>query len=324
MFLLHHLETLGIAGSTLRKKLQLDERWLERTEDSELAALVPELISAAVQLSGDELLCLHAGEKFHFCLGGLAGLAATHAPTPALALGTFGRFIGCEGVLKVVVRESPGETSIEVQVEAEWPAAIEAQIVDGFASCLIAALRSLVGPSLSTRRVLLMRPQSESTPGEFGRILKGPVVFEAERNLVAFSSRDLAQSSLLFDAQLYEQLQFITDLRTEETASTSPLRQLVEQTIHGGAHTIEMVADTLQISTRTLQRRLKTERTTFRTVLGEVRVDMARTLLTETDMSIADIADKLHYSDDRALRKAIKKILAQTPSEIRQRAETPK
>ena len=93
--------------------------------------------------------------------------------------------------------------------------------------------------------------------------------------------------------------------------------QLVEQAIRAGDHSIERVAKTLQTTNRTLQRRLKTEGTTFRTVLNEVRVRLAEDLLLETDLSVAEIAQKLHYSDDKGLRKAIRHVTGKAPSEIR-------
>ena len=141
--------------------------------------------------------------------------------------------------------------------------------------------------------------------------------FGAPRNEFVFKSDDLVCPSPLYDAMLYEQLRFMSDLRAEQPSGTGPLRQLVEQILQGGTHTIEEVAGTLQMRTRTLQRRLRTEGVTFRSILNAVRVGMAKQLLLESSLSLPEIAQRLSYSDDKALRKAIKRETGKTPSELR-------
>ena len=121
----------------------------------------------------------------------------------------------------------------------------------------------------------------------------------------------------MYEPLLYEQLLFITDLSAGQPAGTSPVRQLVEQAIRAGGHSIEGVAETLQINRRTLQRRLQKEGATFRTVLNEVRAGLAEDLLLESSLTVAEIAKRLHYSDDKAFRKAVKATTGKTPAEIR-------
>lgn len=316
MFLVHHLESGGVTESALRRELKLDEGWLEAQTHEELIALAPRLLRSAQRLADDELLCLHAGECFHFCLAGAGGLAATHAPTPGLALETFGRFVNGDGVLSVESSSTPEETTFAVQVDAPWPEPIREQVLDGFFTGLVAALRAVCGSSFAPTEIRLTRSEPDDTQ-PFSRALRGPVRFKCERNEAVVPTPELTKASLLYEPLLYEQLRFIADLSTDRPAGTSPLRQLVEQAIRAGDYSIESVSETLQINRRTLQRRLQKEGVTFRRVLNEVRVSLAEKLLLESELTVSEVARRLHYSDDKAFRKAVKAVTGKTPSEIR-------
>jgi AraC-like DNA-binding protein len=316
MFLVHHVESLGVSGETLRRELGLDEDWLEELPEAEVASLVPRLVKSCTGLTGDDLLCLHAGERFHFCLAGVGGLVATHAPTPELALETFGSFVGGTDLLNVQSSMAEGATTITAEVVAPWPKRIREQVLDGYFSSVVAALRAVCGSSFAPSEVRLARERPGETR-DYERALRGKVTFGADRDEIVFRSDDLTKPSLLYEPVLYEQLRFIADLGAVKPSGTSPMRQLVEQAIRAGKHTIELVASTLQIKTRTLQRRLQTEDTSFRSVLNEVRVGLAVELLLETDMSLTEIARRLNYSDDKGLRKAIRHVTGRAPSQIR-------
>ena len=80
---------------------------------------------------------------------------------------------------------------------------------------------------------------------------------------------------------------------------------------------IDSVAANLCVSARTLRRRLKEAGTTYRTVLREVQEALAVDYLTDTDISIDEIAYLLGYSDTSNFRHAFKQWTGLTPSAYR-------
>ncbi|MFT4539046.1 MAG: AraC-like DNA-binding protein [Planctomycetota bacterium] len=319
-FFLHHVESQGTSEFSLRKKLRLKEGWLESYTYPELVALVPRLIRAAESLTADDQLCMHAGQRFHFCLAGLGGLVATHAPTPALALETFGRFVGGFDLLAASTEASGEMTVLYPDVTAPWPKPIREKVVDGFLSSVVAALRAVCGSSFAPLEVHLARPRSGSSRG-IERAFRAQISFGAERDALAIESTALTSPSLLYEPLLYEQLRFTADLEQEKPSGTGPMRQLVEQAIRAGGHTIESASATLMITSRTLQRRLQGEGVTFRSVLSTVRVGLAEDLLAESDMTLTEIAKRLRYSDDKGLRKAIQNVTGKSPGQIRRESK---
>lgn len=79
------------------------------------------------------------------------------------------------------------------------------------------------------------------------------------------------------------------------------------------------VADQLGISTRSLNRYLEQEGTTFQTLLDEVRFSTACELLALTDLSIAEVSDALVFANHSALVGAFHRWSGMTPSEWRRR-----
>ncbi len=74
-----------------------------------------------------------------------------------------------------------------------------------------------------------------------------------------------------------------------------------------GIVSLEAVAERLVMSPRTLQRRLAEHETTWRSEVEQVRRQRALDLLRDPDLSMRSIARRVGYSDERALRRAVRR-----------------
>jgi AraC-like DNA-binding protein len=77
------------------------------------------------------------------------------------------------------------------------------------------------------------------------------------------------------------------------------------------------IAKKLDMSRRTLNRRLEQEQTSFRVLLDEVRKQLALRYLSTRDMSIPDIALLTGFSEAAAFHRAFRRWTNQTPTEYR-------
>jgi len=80
---------------------------------------------------------------------------------------------------------------------------------------------------------------------------------------------------------------------------------------------INSIGDALQLHPKKLQRLLADENTNYSEILDNVRMNIAKRLLTETDISIDRISKILDYSTDRAFTMASKRWFNQPPSKYR-------
>lgn len=96
-------------------------------------------------------------------------------------------------------------------------------------------------------------------------------------------------------------------LKVEEIISANLLRRW----------SIADIASELNLSSRSLQRRLKDEDTSFSRILLEVRVDKARCLLSESDYAITDIGLLCGFSDGAHFSRDFKRLTGSSPRAFR-------
>jgi AraC-like DNA-binding protein len=94
-------------------------------------------------------------------------------------------------------------------------------------------------------------------------------------------------------------------------------RTAIIDMIPSGGLADEKVATQLNMSVRSLQRRLKAAGTTFRTLLESVRKDLAATYVRDPDIELVEVAFLLGFSDQSAFSRAFKRWKGCPPSEAR-------
>jgi AraC-like DNA-binding protein len=102
-------------------------------------------------------------------------------------------------------------------------------------------------------------------------------------------------------------------------------RRTLRKLLLDGHATESVLADRYSTSTRSLHRMLACDGTNFKKLLDDVRFEVARQLLTGTDMSAAELAVALGYSDASAFNRAFRRWTGSPPGawrETRRAAET--
>ncbi|MFT4614131.1 MAG: AraC-like DNA-binding protein [Bacteroidia bacterium] len=105
-------------------------------------------------------------------------------------------------------------------------------------------------------------------------------------------------------------------LNSVEKTTTAVRQQLM--TSAGEFLDTAQVAQCLHVSERALRRRVEAESTSFRETVEEVRDLLAREYLSETKLTVAEIAHLLDYSETVNFRRAFVRWNGVTPSDYRQ------
>jgi len=109
---------------------------------------------------------------------------------------------------------------------------------------------------------------------------------------------------------------------TEKNASryaeyADSVRQIIDSYALTGGMTIEDLAYLTDQSVRTLQRRLKSDGLNFNQLISEARYRHARDKLCNSQLSVAEIAKLLGYSDPAHFTRAFRRWAGMTPSKYR-------
>ncbi|AUC43481.1 AraC family transcriptional regulator [Dickeya solani] len=95
------------------------------------------------------------------------------------------------------------------------------------------------------------------------------------------------------------------------------VRSTLLETLPAGEASMQVVSRKLAVSTRTLQRRLQNEGTSFQQILDNVRGSLAHHYLRNTDMSSAEISFLLGYEDSNSFARAFQAWTGKTPQAVR-------
>jgi AraC-like DNA-binding protein len=146
------------------------------------------------------------------------------------------------------------------------------------------------------------------------------MAFDQEYNQIFIPKRWLNQrirtgnpeTNVLFTQQCEEILQGMSDVR-EVTAA---VRRILVQSA-GDFLNIKEVSEQLHITERTLRRRLSAEGTDFRTIFDNIRNTLAQNYLSNTSLSVVDIAYLLNYGEATNFHRAFQRWNGITPNEYR-------
>lgn len=172
-----------------------------------------------------------------------------------------------------------------------------------------------------------MRPKVESDA--FAHFFGCPVS-EGEENKICFQNADLrlpfiSRNDAMWDFLAPELQRRLSEMNRDSSYQERVRAALVE-ILPRGESSITAVAEKLALSTRTLQRLLKTEKTTFQKVLSDTRLLLVKEYLKDDTLTSADFAYLLGYQDIstflRAFHQWTGKTLTQYKSSLSSQKES--
>jgi AraC-like DNA-binding protein len=151
-----------------------------------------------------------------------------------------------------------------------------------------------------------------------------PLHFEQEvsalyypREVLTFPQ--LHVSTRLYDAVAEEFSAYFSDNASASDPFSLGLHAAIRRQLPAGDCSIDSVAGDMNVSRRTLQRRLKARDTNFQQLLQEVKSSLARKYLQDDSLSIIEIGFLLGYGDPSSFSAAFKLWCGSTPTEFRRR-----
>jgi AraC-like DNA-binding protein len=199
----------------------------------------------------------------------------------------------------------------EWRIQFRWLLADEIEppiLIECAFAWVLSIARHGTGTRLSPLRVEFMQPRAHAKIIE--RHFGCPVVCGGPRNAIVFLAADAQRPFVTRNAELLAMLapQFEEELKQENGDENfiERVRIAVQQKLTGRRPTIEDIADALHISSRTLQRRLQEERSSFQRVLDEARHQLARHYLNNSYLELNEAAYLLGYEDGNSFVRAFR------------------
>lgn len=277
-----------------------------------------ELLARCVQTTRCEHFGLLVGQRIVPSGLGLIGFLMQSANTVRDALEDYMSFAGLQDQGAVSLLNSiNGVTLLSYSIFIDDVHA-EEQIYDGTMAGHQNIMRGLCGKSFKPTEILFSRQRpKDSTP--YDRFFKAPIRYNSEYNAIAFYTSRLDDAPVRNDPLLYEFLKHEVEEKHSEQPQTfaEKIRPVLRRLLIGQACTLAETAAQIGLHSRTLNRRLQAEGTTFQAEVEAARYLMARQFLLGSTQSIAEIASIIGYSDTSAFTHAFRRWSGTSPSEWR-------
>jgi len=235
----------------------------------------------------------------------LASEAALHAPTLGDGFRTIGRYKRLVCPEEVIVEVKGGEASLR----CDWILAtgdVPALLVDAIFASYVRLAAHATGGKAAPLRVELARKRRHADI--LRSHFKCPIGFGATHDRIVFPASALALPLVTANREAYQRL--VPGLEATLAGRHSlvgDVRVAIARTISSGTRpSVETVADRLDTSSRTLQRRLSAACTTFQDQLDDVRHVAARRLLEHTELEPIEIAFLLGFAEPNSFARAFR------------------
>lgn len=253
---------------------------------------------------------------------GVVGYAMQHASDVRAAFGCLTRFRKLIGDAASPDIDEQGDRVLFHKVEVPRLARLSGL-------CLCAPLGTLTLlyelTGLPTASPLAIQATFQHPPpsdaARFREVLGCPVEFNATETSIAIHKRVFDLPVRRPDPNLYAYLerhaQALESQLRDDQSLAERVRQCLVERLRDGEPEQREIARVLGLHERTLQRRLRTEQTTFAQLLDGVRSELARMYLGDPRLAVFEIAYLLGFSEPSAFQRAFRRWTGQSPRDFR-------
>lgn len=227
--------------------------------------------------------------------------------------------------INIEYSETPRQGILELSISDHFGP--QAQVTYSFMAYLAGRIeRAMTDPPLDfTIEISAKQPKATSDfQARHGERLK----FDTASNRILVAAQDLQRVPSNADSSLFRivegaALRELGDL-TASTSQISVITAKISQSLRTGDCSMDHVASSIGMSSRSLQRALENEGTSYRKILDTVRRSIAERYLVDTDRPVKEIAFLLGFSEVSAFSRAVRNWFGASPRALRQRTDLPK
>ena len=297
------------------------------TADQELAMvhnLCNALVNTTESSSGNTTentlaeLGLAMGQRYHLSSYGVWGFALLSSPTFQQAIDLGLRYLDLTFAFLEMRLENHDNNAILVLDDSKIPEPVRHYLLARDASALMMIQEELFANRIPFSSLKLRLPSQNTAP--FEKIFGLTPSFDQTVNQAQFSAGLLAmplpQANPITAQMCEQQCQQLLAQRYQQGRIAVKVRQQLLQHV-GHFPNMELLAENMAITSRTLRRQLQNEGTSYRELLDEVRQMLAEQWLTLEGLNQEQISERLGYSEVSNFSHAFKRWTGKTPAQFR-------
>jgi AraC-like DNA-binding protein len=280
------------------------------------------LLRYLIDASGDPLFGLHSAqfvEPASFSVLGYISMNCSTLRMIQAKIPLYEKIVGDMGVTSVEL--SDGFALQRWSCQFTDPVAKKHQVDNVLASWCLFARRFLNFEGWHSVWFEHSGPEDEGPRREYQQLFGCEVLFDQPASGFRFVESALDE---VFPQANEPMLQMLLDHATEILAGldktqlmSQQVKNLLRLVLKQQTPSSEIIAEMLGMSSRTLQRKLDEEGTSYKDLLNELRVELALYYLQNTDLSLESIAYQLGYAEARSFYRGFKQWTGRTAGSYR-------
>ncbi|HEY3064170.1 MAG TPA: AraC family transcriptional regulator [Methylomirabilota bacterium] len=321
LMVLDRIARCGLSREELLRQARLDEAQLRDPDHRIPISAVARLWRAIAAHTTQPTIGLRLGKDVRAREFGLVGYVMVCSKTLGEALTRLDRYDRIvSDALNIELDAAAGATWVRLHVQSPLQALRPA--ADARVAALVSVCRELVGPlQLLTVRLPYREPPHTA---EYDEFFRAPVEFGSLATAFLVSADDLERPVAQCDETLAGYLDHLAQQLLVPADDRPTVRDQIRRRLWAdlpdGVPDLTTLARGLGMSSRTLQRRLRDEGTTFHQVLVELRREAAPALLRDGRLAVSEVAFLLGYEDPSSFQRAFRDAFGVSPRVFRRTA----
>jgi AraC-like DNA-binding protein len=320
--LLEAIEAAGANPDQVLRSLGLRRSTISKPDGFIACADFARLLEETARATGDNCFGLHFGERYNPKDVGPLAYVMMNSPTMGVGFQNAGRYLSVHNQAAKVSFDVDGRFAYARHVLAD--PAIEAPRQHNEYSLAVALnlIRLMAGSAWAPLEAHFAHaaPRQHS---EHARVFGAPVSFGHAANAFVIEREFLDRQVPAADQRLYPILrryldEVLADMPREDGLLAS-VRRAVGEAMRQGDPNLTTVGKQIAVGPRTLQRRLKDHGFEFKALVDDTRRVFALNYLRDPNLTLAEIAYLLGYSEVSAFNRAFRRWTGSTPSDYRRR-----
>jgi AraC-like DNA-binding protein len=283
---------------------------------------VIECYSNAVRLARDPHFAYHTGLRFHLSAYGMYGfaiLSSTNYRQTMQFAENYHQLATPLAELRFSEQNGFGIWTIAPMPHSRIDARLYKFLVELQFGICVSLHRDVMGPSFAAREFQVTHDPPDDA-AKFPEIFGCPVLFGKDENRLVFDAKWLDGKPTLGNDITYASVIEVCDRLMEELQLSAGVAGKVRRVVLTNLMRLPAfgdVARNVNMSERTLRRKLREENTSFRDLVDQLRMNLAIKYLRDTDLTIETIAESLGFSDAANFRQAFRRWTKTAPHAFR-------
>lgn len=303
----------GVNFNDLCRKSGVDPRDFndaQRMIDWEFA---PQIWDNIVALSGDQFAGLHMGQQVRPSVFGMMGHLLQTCKDLHEVLDSIVRFGDTwSSIFKFSLKKNEATTEFHfapvILYQEKYPVSAR-QATEMAISGTLSLLQVLSGTTIVPDKLYI--PFDKKDVQAYRSVCNCEISLHATQTYFIFAKHKLDASVLSHDRSLFFMFQsLLEDVQKKLGEGTTFSQKIFHSLVadfKGQVPPIEVIASKFYLNTRTFQRKLAAERTTYRQLCQRLQKELSSIILKKSDRSYQEVAELLGFADHTTLRRAMKR-----------------